>query len=121
MKLFKKKWFTLIEILLVIVIITTILVKLLSLSWTNIKELSFNNDNAVFLNHYNKLLSQKKTHKVAAIACMRKAIITLNAMLRDQTDWDDLRFSTDKKSYIKHTAAKENIKKAAWIFKKLNR
>ena len=69
--------------------------------------------NLVIRSFYNKLRSQKRTHKVAAIACMRKIIITLNAMLRDQADWDNLRFSSDKKNYEKHSAEKETTKKAA--------
>lgn len=37
--------------------------------------------------HYQKLLAAGKRKKVALVACMRKLIILLNAMLRDQQPW----------------------------------
>ena len=37
--------------------------------------------------HYQRLLKAGKPKKVAITACMRKLLIALNAMLRDQTDW----------------------------------
>jgi len=36
---------------------------------------------------YQRLISAGKCHKVAATACMRKLLIIVNAMLRDQTLW----------------------------------
>jgi len=36
---------------------------------------------------YQRLLAAGKCHKVAATACMRKLLIIVNAMLRDQTLW----------------------------------
>ena len=36
---------------------------------------------------YVRLLAQGKAKKVALTACMRKLVVILNAMLRDQTDW----------------------------------
>lgn len=36
---------------------------------------------------YQRLIAAGKCHKVAATACMRKLLIILNAMLRDQTLW----------------------------------
>jgi len=37
---------------------------------------------------YNRLLTNGKTKKVALVAAMRKLLITLNSMLRNNTDWD---------------------------------
>ena len=36
---------------------------------------------------YQRLIAAGKCHKVAATACMRKLLIIVNAMLRDQTRW----------------------------------
>jgi hypothetical protein len=36
---------------------------------------------------YQRLIAAGKCHKVAATACMRKLLIIVNAMLRDQTLW----------------------------------
>jgi len=36
---------------------------------------------------YQRLIAAGKCHKVAATACMRKLLIIANAMLRDQTLW----------------------------------
>jgi type II secretory pathway pseudopilin PulG len=79
MKLFKKKWFTLIEMLLVILIIALLLAKLLSLSWTSIKELSFNNDNAIFLSQYNKLLSQSNSANYINWKSFNKSILNMKS------------------------------------------
>ncbi|WP_369929567.1 IS110 family transposase [Xanthomonas sp. NCPPB 2632] len=37
--------------------------------------------------HYQALKARGKPPKVAIVACMRKLLITLNAMVRDQTQW----------------------------------
>lgn len=36
---------------------------------------------------YNRLCDAGKLHKVALVACMRKLLIILNAMVRDQKSW----------------------------------
>jgi transposase len=36
---------------------------------------------------YQRLKAQGKPSKVAMTACMRKLLVTLNAMLRDQVPW----------------------------------
>ena len=36
---------------------------------------------------YQRLIAAGKCHKVAATACMRKLLMIANAMLRDQTLW----------------------------------
>ncbi len=38
---------------------------------------------------YQRLLGQGKRKKVALVACMRKLLITLNAMVRDNCPWND--------------------------------
>ena len=38
--------------------------------------------------HYRALLARGKAKKLALVACMRKLLITLNAILRDSTPWD---------------------------------
>jgi len=38
--------------------------------------------------HYQGLLARGKAKKVALVACMRKLLITLNAILRDATPWN---------------------------------
>ena len=38
--------------------------------------------------HYNKLRTAGKTGKQALVACMRKLLVILNAMLRDGTLWN---------------------------------
>jgi len=43
--------------------------------------------NPVIRKHYQHLLRQGKMKKVALVACMRKLLIILNAMLRDQKHW----------------------------------
>jgi transposase len=37
---------------------------------------------------YDRLIGKGKLKKVAMVACMRKLIITMNAMMRDGTSWD---------------------------------
>jgi transposase len=39
---------------------------------------------------YQRLIAAGKCHKVAATACMRKLLIIVNAMLRDQTLWQQI-------------------------------
>jgi hypothetical protein len=78
MKLSNRKWFTLIEILLVIVIIVIILANLLRLSWNNMKEISFSNDNAIFLNQYNKLLSQSNSANYINWKVFDKSILSMS-------------------------------------------
>lgn len=43
--------------------------------------------NPVLRSVYQRLLRAGKPNKVALVACMRKLIVTLNAMLRDQRPW----------------------------------
>ena len=43
---------------------------------------------AVFKRKYNALVSTGKSKKVAIIACVRQLIVTLNAMLRNGTQWN---------------------------------
>lgn len=43
--------------------------------------------NPVIRARYQRLLALGKPKKVALTACMRKVVVILNAMLRDQTDW----------------------------------
>ncbi|TDN47188.1 hypothetical protein EC843_1188 [Buttiauxella sp. JUb87] len=38
---------------------------------------------------YNRLLTTGKPNKVAIIACMRKLIVILNAMLKTNKPWDE--------------------------------
>ena len=40
--------------------------------------------------YYQRLLGSGKPKKVAMVACMRKLLIILNAMVRDGTMWDAL-------------------------------
>jgi len=40
---------------------------------------------------YERLLAAGKPKKVAMVACMRKLLITLNAIMRDGTRWDSAR------------------------------
>jgi transposase len=44
--------------------------------------------NAVIRDFYERLLGVGKPKKVAIVACMRKLLTILNAMLRDQAMWD---------------------------------
>jgi transposase len=43
--------------------------------------------NATIREFYNRLKSRGKPHKVALVACMRKMLTILNAMVRDGTPW----------------------------------
>lgn len=47
--------------------------------------------NPVIRAHYQRLLAVGKPKKVAIVACMRKLLTILNAMLRDGQAWDPLR------------------------------
>jgi transposase len=47
--------------------------------------------NPVIKAFYERLLSAGKPKKVAIVACMRKLLTILNAMLRDQAPWDEHR------------------------------
>jgi transposase len=44
--------------------------------------------NPVIREHYRRLCEAGKPKKVALVACMRKLLVILNAMLRDGTPWD---------------------------------
>ena len=41
--------------------------------------------------YYDRLRERGKLKKVALVACMRKLLTCLNAMVRDETEWDDTR------------------------------
>lgn len=43
--------------------------------------------NSVIKTFYERLLANHKTHKVAIVACMRKLLVILNAMVRDHNAW----------------------------------
>lgn len=43
--------------------------------------------NPVIRAHYQKLLAAGKAKKLALVACMRKLLVMLNAMLRNKTPW----------------------------------
>jgi transposase len=45
--------------------------------------------NPVFREHYQQLLKRGKAKRVALVACLRKLIVRLNAMLRDRQPWRD--------------------------------
>lgn len=45
--------------------------------------------NPVIKRYYIKLLSKGKTKRMAQVACMRKLLLILNAMLRDEKDFDN--------------------------------
>ena len=44
--------------------------------------------NPVLRNHYRALLKRGKARKLALVACMRKLLVILNALLRDQVPWN---------------------------------
>lgn len=46
------------------------------------------NYNPVVKGFYDRLIAAGKPRKVALVACMRKLLVILNAMLRDQARWD---------------------------------
>jgi transposase len=50
--------------------------------------------NPVIKVFHSRLIAQGKLPKVAIVACMRKLLTILNAMLRDQAKWDPLRHVT---------------------------
>jgi transposase len=55
--------------------------------------------NPVIKIFYDRLITAGKPKKVAIVACMRKLLTILNAMLRDQTMWDaDKHLQTSKKA-----------------------
>jgi transposase len=45
--------------------------------------------NPILRAFYTRLRNAGKTAKVALVACMRKLLTILNAMLRDQAPWDE--------------------------------
>lgn len=45
--------------------------------------------NAVIKSFYTRLIQSGKKSKVAIVACMRKLLTTLNAMIRDKTHWQN--------------------------------
>lgn len=47
--------------------------------------------NPVIRSFYQRLLAKGKNRKVAVVACMRKMIVLLNAMVRDGTYWDEMK------------------------------
>ncbi len=47
--------------------------------------------NPVIRAFYQRLLANGKHKKVALVACMRKILILLNAMVRDETCWDEMK------------------------------
>ena len=52
--------------------------------------------NPVIRDFYQRLLAAGKAKKVALVACMRKLLVILNAMLKHRSPWCDMRptFST---------------------------
>jgi transposase len=49
--------------------------------------------------NYQSLKSRGKPHKVVVVACMRKIIGALNAMVRDSKPWDENRFQLSKGNF----------------------
>lgn len=47
--------------------------------------------NPVIRSFYQRLLARGKNRKVAVVACMRKMIVLLNAMVRDGTCWGEMK------------------------------
>ncbi len=47
--------------------------------------------NPVIRSFYQRLLAKGKNRKVAVVACMRKMIVLLNAMVRDGTRWEEMK------------------------------
>lgn len=45
--------------------------------------------NPVFKSTYQRYLAEGKPKKVAIIACVRKMVVILNAMLRDDVRWEE--------------------------------
>jgi transposase len=54
--------------------------------------------NPVIQVFHNRLIAAGKLPKVAIVACMRKLLTILNAMLRDQTTWDALKHAQGPKT-----------------------
>jgi transposase len=54
--------------------------------------------NPVIAAYYQRLLAAGKPKKVAMVACMRKLLIILNAMLRDGSAWDPLKHALPPQS-----------------------
>ena len=52
--------------------------------------LSATQHNPVFQEHYKQLVARGKLKKVALVACMRKLLTVLNAMVRDGSDWQEV-------------------------------
>ncbi len=52
--------------------------------------LSSKSHNPVIERFYNRLLAAGKTKKVALVACMRKLLTILNAMVRDQKHFAEM-------------------------------
>ena len=50
--------------------------------------------NPVLRAHYHRLVAAGKPKKVAIVACMRKMLTILNAMMRDGTVWDMTKHAT---------------------------
>ena len=46
--------------------------------------------NPVIRDFYQKLLAAGKPKKVALVACMRKLLVILNAILKHRSPWDDM-------------------------------
>jgi Transposase and inactivated derivatives len=53
--------------------------------------LSAKKSNAALKRFYDRLVAKGKPKKVALVACMRKLIIIMNAMVRDNTAWQPMR------------------------------
>jgi transposase len=53
--------------------------------------LSAKKSNAALKRFYDRLVAKGKLKKVALVACMRKLIIVMNAMIRDNTEWQPMR------------------------------
>jgi transposase len=47
--------------------------------------------NPIIRPFYERLIARGKPHKVALVACMRKMLVVLNTMARNDTPWDPLR------------------------------
>ena len=45
--------------------------------------------NPVIRDFYQKLLAAGKAKKVALVACMRKLLVILNAIIKHRSSWDD--------------------------------
>ena len=54
------------------------------------------NFNPTIRRHYLNLKSREKISRKVIIACLRKIVVTLNAILREEKPWDESRFLTAK-------------------------